>query len=113
MRIDEVESAPTIDLTKLVALSQFLLGRAEETGAQKKISLKSFIQQAHHLGIGITPDTLKNLATAGPLRNVIANVTPTEVIFAGADDIAGDVTGQMNAQQSQNIVAGMAKRALK
>lgn len=113
MRIDEVESAPTIDLTKLVALSQFLLGRAEETGAQKKISLKTFLQQAHHLGIGLTAESLKNLATSGPLRNVIANVTPTEVIFTGADDISGDTTGEMNAQQSQNVVAGMAKRALK
>lgn len=113
MRITEVEQAAPIDLTKLVALSQFLIGRADDTGAAKRISLNSFIQQAHNLGIGITAESLQNLATSGPLRSVIANVTPTEVIFRGADDITGDVTGEMNADQSQNIVAGMAKRALK
>lgn len=113
MRIDEVESAGTIDLTKLVALSQFLLGRAEDVGAEKRISLESFLKQAHNLGIGITAENLKNLATAGPLRNVIANVTPTEVIFAGAGDIGGDTQAPVSPEQNQNIVAGMAKRALR
>ena len=112
MRINEVEAAPTIDLTKLVALSQFLLGRAEDTGAEKKMSTKSFIQMAHNLGIGITQDNLVNLATAGPLRNIIANVTPTEVIFRGADDISGDLQAPASAEQNQNIVASMAKRAM-
>jgi hypothetical protein len=89
------------------------LGRAEDTGATKKISTKSFIQMARNLGIGITQDNLVNLATSGPLRNIIANVTPEEVIFRGAEDITGQTQGQVDSMQNQNIVAGMAKRALK
>ena len=113
MRIDEVEQAAPIDLTKLVALSQFLLGRAEDVGAKKRISLETFLKQSHNLGVGITAETLQNLATSGPLRSVIANVTPTEVIFRGADDVSGDLQGQPSPEQNQNIVAGMAQRALK
>jgi hypothetical protein len=111
MRIDEVEQAETIDLTKLVALSQFLLGRAEDTGAPKRVSLDTFLKQAHNLGIGITAENLKNLATAGPLQDVIVNVTPDEVIFKGANNISGKT--QPSPEQNQNVVASMAKRALK
>lgn len=112
MRIDEVASAPTIDLTKLVALSKFFVGRAEDVGAEKRVSLDTFIKQAHNLGIGITPESLQALAISGPLRNTIANVTPTEVIFRGADDISGNLQSPPSAEQNQNIVAGMAKRAM-
>ena len=110
MRLNEVTDVNT---TKLAAIGQFLLGRADDTGAEKRISLKAFLQQAHNLGIGLTAESLQNLATAGPLRNLIANVTPTDVIFRGAEDISGDLQGQPSAEQNQNIVAGMAKRALK
>lgn len=108
MRIVEVEEVQ-IDLPKLIALSQFLIGRADDTGAQKRMSTKAFLSLAHNMGLGISQENLVNLASQGRLQSVIANVTPTEVIFKGAEDISGD-TG-MNTDQAQAIVKGMANRA--
>lgn len=114
MRINEVAQAPEVDITRLVALAQFLLGRAQDTGADPRISLKTFLHQARGLGIGITRENLQNLAMSGPLKNIVANVTPDEVIFRTDDDVQPDgITGEPSADQSQNIVAGMAQRALK
>ena len=110
MRIDEVEEVQ-VNIPKLIALANFLIGRADDTGAQKKFSLKGFLQLAHNMGIGVSDENLKNLASQGVLSSVIANVTPTEVIFVGADDTAGAV--QNSSDQNQNIVAQMAKRAMK
>ena len=62
------------------------------------------------MGIGISEENLRNLASQGILSSVIANVTPNEVIFVGADDTSGNL--QAKADQSQAIVKQMAKRAM-
>jgi hypothetical protein len=109
MRITEVEDVQ-VNVPKLIALANFLIGRADDTGAQKKFSLDGFLNLAHNMGIGISEENLRNLASQGILQSVIANVTPNEVIFVGADDITGNL--QAKADQSQSIVKQMAKRAM-
>jgi len=104
----EFDSSP-VDYSKLVALSQFLLGRAQDTDAQKKISVQSFIKLAHSLGISITEDQLINLAQKPPLNGVIQTVANGEVVFKGGEQVADTMT----VDQAQQTVDSMAKRAAK
>jgi len=108
MRLREVQEVKT-DVPRLIALAQFLIGRANDTGADKKISTQAFLNIARDMGLPITRDNLVNLASEGKLGEVIANVTPQEVIFKGADD-AG-TAAPTTADQQQNIVKSMANRA--
>lgn len=108
MRLREVQEV-RVEIPKLIALARFLIGRADDTGAAKKISTEAFLNIAHDMGIGITRDNLVNLASEGKLGEVIANVTPQEVIFKGADDVSGMTAPAPD--QNQNIVKSMANRA--
>lgn len=109
MLLDEFDNAEELSQEKLLALAQFLLGRADDTTAQKKISMTSFIKLAHSLGISITPDQLINLASNPPLNNVIKNIEGDQVVFKGAE---GDPE-TMDTSKAEKIVAQMAKRAAK
>lgn len=108
MRLREVTDSP--DAQKLLALSQFLIHRAQDTNSQKKISVKSYIKLAQDLDISLTQDNLTTLSQQPPLSTVIQTVTPTEVIFKGADQ--EQVTDTMTVDQAQKTVNTMAKRAV-
>lgn len=108
MRLCEVEE-PKLHIPRLIALAQFFIGRANDTGAEKKISTEAFLNIARDMGIAITRDNLINLASEGKLGEVIANITPQEVIFKGADDVSGMTAP--SPDQNQNIVKSMANRA--
>ncbi len=108
MRLREVTDSP--DAQKLLALSQFLISRAQDTNSQKKISVKSYIKLAQDLDISLTQDNLTTLSQQPPLSTVIQTVTPTEVIFKGADQ--EQVTDTMTVDQAQKTVDAMAKRAV-
>lgn len=100
----------TVNYSKLVALGQFLLGRADDTAAQKKISVQSFIKLAHDLGISLTEDRLIELSQKPPLNGIIQNIANGEVIFKGSD---AEVSDKMTVSQAQQTVDSMAKRAAK
>lgn len=111
MFIREVDNSAA-NTQKLVAISQFLLARAEDTGAQKKISTQTFLQLANNQGISLTVDKLKDLSTKSPLNNLIQDVQGDangEVIFKGDDA----VTDTMTVDQARKTVDTMAKRAAK
>lgn len=125
MRIVEVDlggmtdTSAGIDTGRLVALTKFLMGRARDTGTDGKISLQAFLSIANSLNVGITKENLTKLMAADNpdpnsalLRNYIANVTPTEVIFKGAENTATALPN-MKPEQSQAVVDQMAKRAIK
>jgi hypothetical protein len=97
---------------KLIALTQFLIGRAVDTDAQEPTSIDSFISMANDMGVSIKADQLRDLAVKTPLNNVIANVTDDEVIFkgSGASTQANDT---MTVTQAQDTVEKMAQRAAK
>ena len=94
---------------KLVALGQFLIGRAGDTGAKKSISIDAFVNVAQSMGININKDSLRDLAEKQPLDNVIVNITDDEVIFTGANTASADT---MTVDQAEKTVEKMAKRAL-
>ena len=106
MRIREV--AGDVDVNKLAAVSQFLLGRAEDTDAAKTISTDAFIKLAANMGISITPDRLTDLIQQPPLNNIIANIEGDTITFQGADV----VPAAMTVDQARQTVDSMAKRAI-
>ena len=95
--------------TKLAALGQFLLGRAQDTNAKKTVNVDTFIGLARDMGIDITPERLQILSTQDPLRNIIANIEGDTVVFKGAEET---VTPTMNVDQARATVNQMAKRAI-
>lgn len=95
---------------KLIALSEYLSGRAGDTGAKKSIGIGAFINLANSMGVSITPQQLKDLAEQDPLKNVIVNITDDEVIFTGANSASADT---MTVQQAEKTVEKMADRAMK
>jgi len=103
------------DVNRIAALAQFLLGRAEDTDAQKSISTDTFINLARNQGISLTVTQLKNMIQQAPLNNIIADVTGDEngggkVVFQGSDIGAGDQT--MTVDQARQTVDRMAKQAI-
>jgi len=108
MRLREVTDSP--DAQKLLALSQFLISRAQDTDSQKKISVSAFVNLAQNMGISLTPDTLTTMSQQAPLNSVIQTVTPTEILFRGAEQ--EQVTDTMTVDQAQKTVDSMAKRAI-
>ena len=101
----EVNSANT---QKLAALSQFLLSRAQDTDAEKKISIAAFVDLAKNVGVSLNDAQLRNLVQQAPLKELIADVTDTEVIFKGAVEGAPNMT----VDQARETVNTMARRAL-
>jgi hypothetical protein len=102
------EVAGDVDVTKLAALSQFLLGRAKDTDAAKTISTAAFIRLASNMGISITPDRLMDLIQQPPLNNIIANIEGDTITFQGADVMPATMT----VDQARQTVDSMAKRAI-
>ena len=111
MLIREVDDS-NINIQKLVALSQFLISRANDTGAQKKIATQTFLQLAANQGISLTVDRLKDLSTKSSLNNLIQNVQGDangEIIFMGDEA----VTDTMTVDQARKTVDTMERAAKK
>lgn len=100
-----------VSYEKLVALGEFLLGRAGDTNAKKTISIDAFVNMAQSMGINVSNRSIRDIAEKPPLNNIIVNITDDEIVFAGAGESAN--TGdQMTVQQAQDTVEKMAKNAL-
>lgn len=115
MKIFEVETPqPVVNEPggdKLLALVQFLSGRADDTNAQKQISQEAFIQLAQNLGINITSQNLGSVLAQEPLNQVLEPYDEQSgmVTFRGAD--IGP--SKMSVPQAQATVNSMAKSAMK
>jgi hypothetical protein len=107
MRLVEFEVS-SVNTEKLAALSQFLLSRAQDTDAEKKISIAAFVDLAKNIGVSLNDAQLRNLVQQAPLKELIADVTDTEVIFKGAVEGAPNMT----VDQARETVNTMAQRAL-
>ena len=111
MLIFEVENKEAVDSGKLMALSQFLSGRASDTDGKKQISTQAFIQIAQSLGINVTPDTLGDVIAKPPLSNVLQPYDPNSnvVSFKGNEE-APDTS--MTPDQAEATVDSNAKAAM-
>ena len=105
MRLLEFDTS--LDTQKLVALGEFLLARAADTDARRKISVATFLQLANNQGINISQDQLMTMAQQPPLNNIIQDIQGDEIVFKGAEEPAPNMT----VDQAQQTVDRMAKRA--
>jgi len=95
---------------QLIALSEYLLGRADDEDSNHMVPIDVFLSMAHNMGVNITDQQLRSLAVQNPLKNVIVNVTDTDLVLKGAgqDDQGAE---PMTVDQAQDTVAGMANDA--
>jgi hypothetical protein len=100
----------TPDSQKLLALTKFLSGRADDTTAKKEISQAAFIDLAKSLGVIINPESLGELVSQEPLSNVLEPLEPNSdvVRFKGNTETE---TG-MSVDQARAVVDSNAKAAL-
>jgi len=96
---------------KLLALVTFLKDRAQDENAQAQISQDAFIEAAKSLDITITPESLAELISKDPLKNVLEPLEPNSgvVRFKGNTEA---VTG-MSVDQARAVVDSNAKAAMK
>lgn len=115
MLIKEV-AASNSNLARLAAISQFLIGRADDTSSQKVIAYPTFKKLAAGEDISLTKASLKELIQKPPLSNFIQDVTGDssdensgQVMFAGSVESPDTMT----VDQARATVDSMAKRAAK
>ena len=108
MRLYEFESSTqNSNSGELSALTQFLIGRADDQAATKTISIAAFLKAANDMGIALTKDQLLAQSQQEPLSNLIQNVDDTDVVFKGSEE----PQDQMSVDQARDTVDSMAKRA--
>ena len=98
------------DSEKLLALSKFLSGRADDTTAKKEISQAAFIDLAQSLGVTINPESLGDLVGQEPLSNVLEPLEPNSDVVRFKGNTEAE-TG-MSVDQARAVVDSNAKAAL-
>lgn len=108
MLIFEVEDPGT---QKLVALSQFLLGRADDTTAKKQISTNAFMDLAKSLGVNVTETNIGDMISKPPLSNILEPFEPNSgvVRFRGNTE----TTTGMTVDKARDVVDQNAKDAMR
>jgi hypothetical protein len=100
----------TPDSQKLLALTKFLSGRADDTTAKKEISQNAFIDLARSLGVIINPESLGELVSQEPLSNVLEPLDPNSGVVRFKGNTEAE-TG-MSVDQAEAVVNSNAKSAL-
>jgi len=96
---------------QLVALAQYLLGRSDDEATQHTVPIDVFLSMAHNMGVNITDQQLRTLATQDPLKNIIQNVDADNIVLVGAGITGDEGVDTMTVDQAQDTVAGMADSA--
>jgi hypothetical protein len=108
MRIVEVEDPNS---KKLMALTQFLSGRSDDESAKKEISQDAFIDLAQSLWVNITADSLAELISQDPLKNILEPLEPNSGVVRFKGDT--ETTTGMSVDQARAVVDSNAKAAMK
>lgn len=108
MKIFEVADP---DAQKLLALSQFLSGRANDEEAKKEISQAAFINLAKSLDVNVTPENLAQLVSRDPLKNILEPIDPGSSVIRFKGNT--EATTGMSVDQARAVVDSNAKAALK
>jgi hypothetical protein len=111
MRVHEICESADPTAQKLLALSQFLAGRADDENAQKQISTDAFIQAAASLGLEVNKQNLPELMDQEPLKDILEPMDPNSGVIRFRGNTEGD-TG-MPVDQARAVVDKNAKAALK
>lgn len=100
----------TPDSQKLLALTKFLSGRADDTTAKKEISQAAFVDLAQSLGVSISPESLGELISQEPLSNVLEPMEPNSGVVRFKGNTEAE-TG-MSVDQARAVVDTNAKAAM-
>lgn len=100
----------TPDSQKLLALTKFLSGRADNTTAKKEISQAAFVDLAQSLGVSINPESLGELISQEPLSNVLEPMEPNSGVVRFKGNTEAE-TG-MSVDQARAVVDTNAKAAM-
>ena len=100
----------TPDSQKLLALTKFLSGRADDTTAKKEISQAAFVDLAQSLGVSISPESLGDLISQEPLSNVLEPMEPNSGVVRFKGNTEAE-TG-MSVDQARAVVDTNAKAAM-
>ena len=100
----------TPDSQKLLALTKFLSGRADNTTAKKEISQTAFVDLAQSLGVSINPESLGELISQEPLSNVLEPMEPNSGVVRFKGNTEAE-TG-MSVDQARAVVDTNAKAAM-
>ena len=111
MRVREICESVDPSAQKLLALSQFLLGRADGENSRKEISANAFIQAAKSLGIEVNDQNLPDYIAQEPLKDILEPLDPNSGIIRFRGNTQGDVG--MPVDQARAVVDKNAKAALK
>ena len=98
------------DSEKLLALTTFLSGRADDTTAKKEISQAAFIDLAKSLGVNVTTSNLGDMVSQEPLSNVLEPLDPNSGVVRFKGNTEAE-TG-MSVDQAEAVVNSNAKSAL-
>lgn len=96
------------DMSRLAALTQFLVGRKKDTDSKKPFSVSAFIDLAGNLGISLTAEKFREMIQTPPLNSMIANVEGDNIVWRDQDDIPNTT---MTRDRARDVVAGMAQQA--
>jgi hypothetical protein len=108
MRIFEVADP---NAKRLMALSQFLMGRSDDEAAKHEISQIAFIEAAKSLGVNVTQETLGDLISQDPLKNILEPLEPNSGVVRFKGNTEAE-TG-MSVDQARAVVDSNAKAAMK
>jgi len=108
MLIFEVEDQNT---SKLAALSQFLVGRSDDTTAKKEISSDAFIDLANQLGVVVSQGNLGEMIAKPPLSNILEPYEPNSGVVRFKGNY--EKSAKMDTDKAQDIVDKNAKAAMK
>lgn len=113
MRLYEFTS-PTPPDQQLMALTQLLAGRAEETNGPTEINVNAFIQLAKQLGVQVNRNSLGSMISQPPLSNVLEPFDGTsDKIQFKSNEQAEEVAPDMSVDRARDVVDSNAKRAMK
>jgi hypothetical protein len=99
------------DSDKLVAVTKFLVDRAKDESARKQISQDAYIQAAKSVGVELTPETLANMISQEPLKNLLEPLEPNSGVVRFKGDT--EATTGMSVDQARSVVDSNAKAAMK
>ena len=111
MRVQEICESVDPTAQKILALSQFLAGRANDENARKEISTDAFIQAAKSLGVEVNLQNLPEIMDQQPLNDILEPFDPNSGVIRFKGNTRGD-TG-MPVDQARAVVDKNAKAALK
>jgi hypothetical protein len=110
MRIFEVVDTKSQDQQKLAALSQFLLGRSQDTDSKKEIGRDAFINYAKLLGVNVTPTNIADYVGQEPLSNILEPMDPASDTIMFKDPNAEPISPP--EEEAEAIVKTNADKAL-